>query len=99
MGKVPAGSGVFFDRTISATQTVNGVSTCIPLQIPRTDSLMLSTIRPFLSGLILAPDESSISSTFLSIPFTSSRCSGITLSRPFTGDGSAVLETEIRDRP
>ena len=51
---------------------------------------MLSTIRPFFSGLILAPDDSRISCTFLSIPFASSRCSGITLSRPFTAGRSAV---------
>lgn len=73
-----------------STQTINGVSTCIPLQIPRTDSPMLSTTRPFFSALILAPDDSRISCTFRSIPFASSRCSGITLSRPFTGGRSAV---------
>lgn len=84
--------------TFLATQMVNGVPTCIPLQMPRTDSDVLSTIRPFFSGLILAPDDSSMSCTFLSIPFTSSRCSGTTLSRPFTGGGSAERARE-RVRP
>lgn len=79
---------------LSYTQIVNGVPTCIPLQIPRTDSDVLSTIRPFFNGLILAPDDSSISCTFLSIPFTSRRCSGITLSRPFAGGVLAVRDGE-----
>lgn len=87
--KMHAGNGVVFDMS-NSTQTINGVSTCSPLQIPRTDSLMLSTIRPFFSGLILDPDESRISCTFLSTPFTSSRCSGTTLSRPFAGEVLAV---------
>lgn len=89
----------FFDRLMTSyvLQIVNGVPTCIPLQIPRTDSDVLSTIRPFFNGLILAPDDSSMSCTFRSIPFTSSRCNGITLSRRFTGGRSAVRASERAD--
>ena len=58
-------------------------STCRPLQTPRADSVVLSTVR-LLRGLILAPDESSRSWTFFCIPFTSNPFRGTTLSLLFT---------------
>ena len=51
--------------------------------MPLADSVMLSTVRR-LRGTIFAPEESSSSWTFFSIPFTSKSRKGMTLSLLFT---------------
>ena len=60
-----------------------GRGACNPLHIPLADSVMLSTVRR-LRGTIFAPEESSSSWTFFSIPVTSKSLRPMTLSRLLT---------------
>ncbi len=69
----------------------NGSSMCNPLQMPRADSAVLSTLR-FFNGFILAPDESSSNCTFCEIVVTSYPFRHISLLRPLTASNPVSVD-------